>query len=164
MADRTAQLGPLSRLGDNGDLLLAGGVFALLAIMLVPMPPFAIDALITTSITSSLLLFLSVLSVRRPVDLSAFPILLLVTTVFRLALNVATTRAVLLHGSESSGAAGRIIESMGQFVVGGNAIVGAVVFVILIVINFVVITKGAGRVAEVAARFTLDAMPGKQMA
>jgi flagellar biosynthesis protein FlhA len=148
----------------QGDLLLAGGVFALLAIMLMPLPPLAIDMLITLSIAASLLLFLSVLSVRRPVDLSDFPILLLVTTVFRLALNVATTRAVLLHGDEGSHAAGNIIEAMGHFVVGGNAIVGAVVFAILIIINFVVITKGAGRVAEVAARFTLDAMPGKQMA
>jgi flagellar biosynthesis protein FlhA len=169
MSDRattaTNSWGPrFQRLAEQGDLLLAGGVFGLLAIMLVPLPPFAIDALITASITISLLLFLSVLSVRRPVDLSAFPILLLVTTVFRLALNVATTRAVLLGGGESMGAAGQIIAAMGSFVVGGNVIVGAVVFVILIVINFVVISKGAGRVAEVAARFTLDAMPGKQMA
>ncbi|MEZ4235187.1 MAG: flagellar biosynthesis protein FlhA [Myxococcota bacterium] len=152
------------RIAAQGDMLLAGGVFALLAIMLLPLPPFAIDFLITSSITASLLLFLSVLTVRRPVDLSSFPILLLVSTVFRLALNVATTRAVLLHGAEGTYAAGRIISAMGQFVIGGNTIVGAVVFGILIVINFVVITKGAGRVAEVSARFTLDAMPGKQMA
>ncbi|MEQ1506046.1 MAG: flagellar biosynthesis protein FlhA, partial [Myxococcota bacterium] len=153
----------IQKLTAQGDLVLAGGVFALLAIMLVPLPGFAIDGLITASIAASLLLFLSVLSVRRPVDLSAFPILLLVTTVFRLALNVATTRAVLLHGAEGHYAAGRIIAAMGEFVIGGNYIVGAVVFTILIVINFVVVTKGAGRVAEVAARFTLDAMPGKQM-
>jgi flagellar biosynthesis protein FlhA len=164
MPPRPERLSWFRAVAAQGDLLLAGGVFALLAIMLLPLPPFAIDLLITTSITVSLLLFLSVLTVRRPVDLSSFPILLLVSTVFRLALNVATTRAVLLHGADGSHAAGRIIEAMGAFVVGGNTIVGAVVFVILIVINFVVITKGAGRVAEVAARFTLDAMPGKQMA
>jgi flagellar biosynthesis protein FlhA len=166
MSDRAAPSwsSRLDRLRDHGDLLLAGGVFGLLAIMLVPLPPFAIDALIVASISVSLLLFLSVLSVKRPVELSAFPILLLVTTVFRLALNVATTRAVLLGGGESMGAAGQVIAAMGEFVVGGNVIVGAVVFVILVVINFVVISKGSGRVAEVAARFTLDAMPGKQMA
>jgi flagellar biosynthesis protein FlhA len=166
MSDRAAPSlsSRLGRLRDYGDLFLAGGVFGLLAIMLVPLPPFAIDALIVTSISASLLLFLSVLSVRRPVELSQFPILLLVTTVFRLALNVATTRAVLLYGGDSPAAAGQVIAAMGEFVVGGNVIVGAVVFVILIVINFVVISKGAGRVAEVAARFTLDAMPGKQMA
>lgn len=165
MATRTEALPSwMSRLADQGDLLLASGVFGLLGIMLIPLPPWAIDILITFSISGSLLLFLSVLSVRRPVELSSFPILILVSTVFRLALNIATTRAVLLHGAENPAAAGNIIRAMGEFVVGGNTIVGAVVFTILIVINFVVITKGAGRVAEVAARFTLDAMPGKQMA
>ncbi|MEQ1567719.1 MAG: flagellar biosynthesis protein FlhA [Myxococcota bacterium] len=164
MSTRTEPTTWFQAVAAQGDMLLAGGVFALLAIMLMPLPPLAIDVLITASVAVSLLLFLSVLSVRRPVDLSSFPILLLVTTVFRLALNVATTRAILLHGSEGGHAAGQIIEAMGHFVIGGNLIVGAVVFAILIVINFVVITKGAGRVAEVSARFTLDAMPGKQMA
>ena len=163
MATQTAP--PLGiRLAEQGDVVLAGGVFALLGIMLMPLPPWAIDVLITGSIGISLLMFLAGLSVRRSVELSSFPVVLLVTTVFRLALNIATTRAVLLHGAEGHGAAGQIIGAMGMFVVGGNAIVGAVVFTILVVINFVVITKGAGRVAEVAARFTLDAMPGKQMA
>ncbi len=160
----TARPTLLDRLSGQGDVILGAGVFLLLAIMLVPLPPWAIDVLITCSISIALLMFLAVLSVRRAVELSAFPILLLVTTVFRLALGVGTTRAVLLHGAEGHDAAGAIIGAMGRFVVGGNTIVGAVVFTILIVINFVVITKGAGRVAEVAARFTLDAMPGKQMA
>ncbi len=154
----------LARLRSQGDFLLAGGVFALMAIMVVPLPTIILDVLLAFSISASLLLFLSVLYVKKPVELSVFPTVILVMTVFRLALNVATTRLILLNGANGSDAAGRIIEAFGHFVIGGNAIVGLVVFTILIVINFVVITKGAGRVAEVAARFTLDAMPGKQMA
>jgi flagellar biosynthesis protein FlhA len=164
MASKNPPVPFMDTLAAQGDLLLAGGVFGLLAIMLMPLPPWALDLLVTLSVGASLLLFLSVLSVKRPVDLSAFPILLLVTTVFRLALNVATTRAILLNGADHRNAAGSIISAMGEFVLGGNTLVGVVVFAILVVINFVVITKGAGRVAEVAARFTLDAMPGKQMA
>jgi flagellar biosynthesis protein FlhA len=154
----------IDRIRDQGDFLLAGGVFGLMAIMIVPLPTAILDLLLAVSITASLLLFLSVLYVKKPVELSVFPTVILVMTVFRLALNVATTRLILLNGAQGSDAAGRIVEAFGHFVIGGNAIVGLVVFTILIVINFVVITKGAGRVAEVAARFTLDAMPGKQMA
>lgn len=154
----------MDRIRAQGDFLLAGGVLGLLAIMLVPLPPVLLDMLLAASIALSLFLFLGALYAKKPVDFSVFPTVLLVATVFRLALNVASTRLILLNGAEGSDAAGRIIQSFGQFVVGGNYVVGAIIFVILVVINFVVITKGSGRVAEVAARFTLDALPGKQMA
>ncbi len=154
----------LSRLREQGDFLLAAGVIGLLGIMLVPLPPVLLDLLLASSIGLSLLLFLGALYARKPVEFSVFPTVLLVATVFRLALNVASTRLILLQGSNGTHAAGSVIESFGQFVVGGNYVVGAIVFTILVVINFVVVTKGSGRVAEVAARFTLDALPGKQMA
>jgi len=154
----------LARIQEHGDVMLAGAVFGLLAIMVVPLPAFLLDMLLATSIALAILLFLGAMYSDKPVEFSVFPTLLLVATVFRLALNVASTRLILLHGSEGLGAAGKIIESFGQFVVGGNFVVGGIVFVILVLINFVVITKGSGRVAEVGARFTLDAMPGKQMA
>ncbi|MFN7142304.1 MAG: flagellar biosynthesis protein FlhA [Myxococcota bacterium] len=159
---------PLAALFDpirkNGDVAMAVGVFGMLAILIVPLPPLLLDLCLALSITISLLVFLISLYVRRPVEFSSFPILLLITTIFRLSLNVASTRLILLHGSEGTSAAGHVIEAFGQFVVGGNYVVGFILFCILLVINFLVITKGAGRVAEVAARFTLDALPGKQMA
>jgi flagellar biosynthesis protein FlhA len=148
----------------NGDVALAVGVFGMLAILMVPLPPFILDIFLALSITLSLLIFLVSLYVNKPVDFSAFPIVLLITTIFRLSLNVASTRLILLHGAEGTGAAGHVIEAFGNFVIGGNYVVGFILFCILLVINFLVITKGAGRVAEVAARFTLDALPGKQMA
>ncbi len=154
----------LNTLRERGDYLLASALVALLAIMLVPLPPFVLDLLLTTSIGLSLLLFMGSLYAEKPARFSVFPTILLIVTVFRLALNVASTRLILMNGANGTSSAGAIIESFGQFVVGGNYVVGAVVFTILVVINFVVITKGAGRIAEVAARFTLDAMPGKQMA
>jgi flagellar biosynthesis protein FlhA len=154
----------LKRLQSNGDILLAAAVLGLLVIMLAPMPSWLLDLLLAGSIGLSLLLFLTTIYTRKPVDFSLFPTLLLVATVYRLALNVASTRLILLGGHEGPSAAGQVIEAFGQFVIGGSFAVGLVIFTILVVINFVVITKGAGRVAEVAARFTLDAMPGKQMA
>jgi flagellar biosynthesis protein FlhA len=154
----------LSRIGRHGDLLLALAVFGLMFLMIVPVPTPVLDMLLATSIAFSVLLFLGALYARKPVEFSVFPTMLLVATVFRLALNVASTRRILLDGSTGPDAAGRIIEAFGQFVVGGDYVVGAIVFTILVVINFIVVTKGAGRVAEVSARFTLDAMPGKQMA
>lgn len=154
----------MQRLSSNGDYLLAASVLGLLVIMLAPMPAWLLDILLAGSIGLSLMLFLTTLSMKRPVDFTLFPSLLLVATVFRLSLNVASTRLILLGGSAGTDAAGKIIEAFGQFVVGGSFAVGLVVFTILVIINFVVITKGAGRVAEVAARFTLDALPGKQMA
>ena len=149
----------------NGDLLMAMGLVGILVLMIVPLPAFVIDIFLTMSIAVSLVLLLTATYATKPLDFSVFPSLLLTLTLFRLALNVASTRLVLMHGPEQgTAAAGVIIKSFGEFVVGGNYAVGIVIFVILVVINFVVITKGAGRVAEVAARFTLDAMPGKQMA
>jgi flagellar biosynthesis protein FlhA len=139
-------------------------VLAVLAMIVVPLPPLALDALFTLSIAASLVVLLAVVYVKRPLDFSIFPTVLLLVTLFRLALNVASTRVVLLHGHEGHDAAGQVIASFGAFVVGGSFAVGIIVFAILTIINFIVITKGATRVSEVAARFTLDALPGKQMA
>src|SRR3954466_11107767 len=154
----------LDRVAKNSDLLLAMGLVSILAVMIVPMPTFMLDLFLSLGIAMSIVLLLTAVYATRALDFSIFPSLLLITTLFRLALNVATTRVILLHGSETgTSAAGDVIRSFGEFVVGGNYAVGLVIFIILVIINFVVITKGAGRVAEVAARFTLDAMPGKQM-
>lgn len=154
----------LDRISKNSDLGLAIGLVAILAVMVVPMPRFLLDILLSMGIAFSVVLLLTSVYATRALDFSIFPSLLLITTLFRLSLNVATTRLILLHGAEDGvSAAGEVIRSFGEFVVGGNYAVGIVIFVILVIINFTVITKGAGRVAEVAARFTLDAMPGKQM-
>ncbi|MEI6106375.1 MAG: flagellar biosynthesis protein FlhA [Opitutae bacterium] len=143
----------------RADLLLAAGLFGTVLMLVVPVPPFLIDALLALSIGLSLLVLLAILYVKDPPEFSGFPTMLLTLTLFRLALNICSTRQIL-----GNGYAGQIIESFGHFVIQGNYIVGAVVFLILVIINFVVITKGAGRIAEVSARFTLDALPGKQMA
>ncbi len=148
---------------QNTDLLIAFGLLLILMVMLIPMPPMILDLTLSFSLAVSLLILLVSIYVTKALDFSVFPSLLLITTLFRLALNVATTRVILTHGHQGTKAAGDVIEAFGNFVVGNNYVVGFVVFVILVVINFVVITKGSGRVAEVAARFTLDAMPGKQM-
>jgi flagellar biosynthesis protein FlhA len=140
------------------------GVMAVLAMIIVPLPPIALDVLFTFNIALSLIVVMAVFYVLRPLDFGIFPTVLLLATLLRLALNVASTRVVLLHGHTGSHAAGKVIESFGEFVIGGNYAVGVVVFVILTIVNFVVVTKGAGRISEVSARFTLDAMPGKQMA
>ncbi len=149
----------LKNLFRQGDLWLVGGIFGTILVLIFPVPPLLLDLLLTVSIAMALLILLIILYVEEPADFAGFPTLLLFVTLFRLALNVASTRLILLDGY-----AGHIIEAFGNFVVRGNYIVGLVVFAILVLINFVVITKGAGRIAEVAARFTLDAMPGKQMA
>jgi flagellar biosynthesis protein FlhA len=140
------------------------GVLAILAMVILPLPPLALDVLFTFNIALSLVVMMAVFYVARPLEFGVFPSVLLLTTLLRLALNVASTRVVLMHGHTGTGAAGKVIESFGEFVVGGNYAVGVVVFIILTIINFVVVTKGAGRISEVTARFTLDAMPGKQMA
>ncbi len=152
--------------GRFGQRQLAGPILILLilAMMVLPLPAFVLDLFFTFNIAMSIIVMLVALSVIKPLEFSVFPTVLLVTTLLRLSLNVASTRVVLLEGHTGPAAAGRVIEAFGHFLVGGNYAVGLVVFTILVVINFVVITKGAGRVAEVAARFTLDAMPGKQMA
>ena len=147
----------------GGELLAAAGVLGVLAILIVPVPPAGMDALLALNIGVSVLMLLVALGLQRPVEFSVFPSLLLIVTLFRLSLNVATTRLILLHGSEGAGAAGHVVEAFGRFAVGGSLVVGGVVFLILLVVNFAVITKGSGRVSEVAARFTLDALPGKQM-
>jgi flagellar biosynthesis protein FlhA len=148
----------------SGQTAVGVALVGLLAVMVLPLPPLALDLLLATSFSLSLVVFLAALQVERPVEFSVFPTLLLVLTLLRLSLNVASTRVILLHGDQGPQAAGSVIAAFGQFVVGGNYVVGFVVFLILVIINFVVITKGAGRIAEVAARFVLDAMPGKQMA
>ncbi|MGB5233818.1 MAG: flagellar biosynthesis protein FlhA [Candidatus Macondimonas sp.] len=139
-------------------------VMLMLAMLMLPLPAPLLDALFTFNITLSLVILLATLYVLRPLDLGVFPSVLLITTLLRLALNVASTRVILLHGHDGPDAAGQVIEAFGNFVIGGNYAVGLVVFSILVIVNFVVITKGAGRISEVAARFTLDALPGKQMA
>jgi flagellar biosynthesis protein FlhA len=149
----------LARLFRNGDLLLTFGLLGTILLMILPVSPFLLDGFLSISIALSILVLLVILYVREPADFTAFPTLLLFVTLYRLSLNIASTRLILLDGY-----AGHIIETFGNFVVRGNYVVGLVVFFILVVINFIVITKGAGRIAEVAARFTLDAMPGKQMA
>ncbi len=157
-------------LGKNtANLLRSGlgvplGVLAILMMVMLPLPPVALDVLFTFNIALSLVVLMAVFYVARPLEFGVFPSVLLMATLLRLALNVASTRVVLMHGHTGTGAAGKVIESFGEFVVGGNYAVGVVVFIILTVINFVVVTKGAGRISEVTARFTLDAMPGKQMA
>jgi len=154
------KLSELNRMGLGGPFLL----MAMLAMMVVPLAPFILDIFFTFNIALSLVVLLAVIYSQRPLELAAFPTVILIATLLRLSLNVASTRVVLLHGHTGPDAAGKVIESFGDFVVGGNYTVGFVVFAILVVINFVVITKGAGRISEVTARFTLDAMPGKQMA
>lgn len=139
-------------------------VISLLGMMIVPLPPIALDLFFTLNICLSIIIVLVSVYAQRPLDFVIFPTIILISTLFRLALNVASTRIVLLEGHTGTGAAGQVIESFGEFVIGGNYAVGLVVFAILVIINFVVVTKGAGRVSEVSARFTLDAMPGKQMA
>ncbi|AOV16643.1 flagellar biosynthesis protein FlhA [Acidihalobacter aeolianus] len=150
----------LARFGLGVPIVL----LAMLAMITLPLPPFALDVLFTFNIALSMVVVLVTVYTRRPLDFAVFPTVLLVATLLRLALNVASTRVVLLNGYTGTAAAGHVIEAFGDFVVGGNYAVGLVVFTILVVINFVVVTKGAGRVSEVSARFTLDAMPGKQMA
>src|SRR5574343_229506 len=139
-------------------------IILILAMMVLPLPPFLLDIFFTFNIAISIMVMLVAMYVKKPLDFSSFPTVLLVTTLLRLSLNVASARQVMLEGHSGPDAAGKVIEAFGHFLVGGNTTVGIVVFISLTVINFVVVTKGAGRIAEVGARFTLDAMPGKQMA
>jgi flagellar biosynthesis protein FlhA len=151
------------KITKNTDLFIAFSLLAILAVMIVPLPPVLLDLALSFSLALSLLILLTAVYVKRALEFTSFPSLLLMTTLFRLGLNVATTRLILSHGHEGPAAAGSVINAFGNFVVGNNYVIGFIVFSILVVINFIVITKGSGRVAEVAARFTLDAMPGKQM-
>ena len=160
----------LQRLGLNNVRSLASGavlpigILALVAMMVLPLPVFLLDTFFVSNILVSLLILMVAMHTQRPLDFSSFPSLLLIATVLRLGLNVASTRIVLSEGHNGPDAAGKVIEAFGEFVISGNYAVGIFVFIILIIINLVVVTRGAGRVSEVSARFTLDAMPGKQMA
>jgi len=163
LANQTQFADRLPFIAKNSDVFMAVAVVGILVFMVIPLPPMLLDLLLSFNITFSLVIILASMYVQRPLELSAFPSILLLATLFRLSLNVASTRIILLHGNEGTQAAGNVIKAFGGFVVGGNYLVGIIVFLILVAINFMVITKGAGRIAEVAARFTLDAMPGKQM-
>ncbi len=151
------------KFAKQGDILLAVGVVVILFVMLIPLPTMFIDFMLSVSISLGLVILVTSMFMQSPLEFSIFPSLLLVTTLLRLALNVATTRSILLHGDEGTSAAGSVIQSFGEFVVGGNYLVGIVIFMILFILNKTVIVAGTTRIAEVAARFTLDAMPGKQM-
>ena len=163
LVKETNYSGPIPVISRNSDVFMAVAVVGILVFMVIPLPTMMLDLLLAFNITCSLVILLAGMYILRPLELSAFPSILLLATLFRLSLNVASTRIILLNGHEGTMAAGKVIKAFGGFVVGGNYVVGIIVFLILVIINFMVITKGAGRIAEVAARFTLDAMPGKQM-
>ena len=148
----------------GSDIGLALGIIALLAVLVVPLPTVLLDFGLAISITASVLVLMVAILLQRPLDFTSFPTLLLITTLLRLSLNVATTRLILAHGHEGPGAAGHVVQAFGGFLMGGDVVIGVILFAILLIVNFMVITKGSGRIAEVAARFSLDAMPGKQMA
>ena len=148
----------------RGDVIMALGVVGIIVLLILPVPALLLDLLLAISITSAVLILMTAILLRRPLEFTAFPTVLLVATLYRLALNIASTRLILGHGHEGVHGAGQIIAAFGNLMMQGNFVIGVVVFIILVIVNFVVITKGSGRIAEVAARFTLDAMPGKQMA
>jgi flagellar biosynthesis protein FlhA len=158
------RLGDIADLLKRGDLALAVGVMTILVVLILPLPPVLLDLFLAVSIILSVLILMTALFIHAPLEFSAFPTVLLIATMLRLALNLASTRLILAHGHEGTSAAGHVIEAFGNFVMSGNFVIGIIVFTILAIVNFVVITKGSGRIAEVAARFNLDAMPGKQMA
>jgi len=158
---------PMHRFGTalrRGDIALAIGVICILIVLILPMPPWLLDISLAISITFSVLILMMTLFIATPLEFSSFPMILLIATILRLSLNLASTRLILAHGHEGTHAAGEVIQAFGGFVMGGNFVIGIIVFAILVIVNFVVITKGSGRIAEVSARFSLDAMPGKQMA
>src|ERR1700690_4133506 len=157
-------LGRARQYAPGSDVGLALGVVALLSVLVLPLPPVLLDLGLALSITASVLVLMVALFLNRPLDFSSFPTLLLLTTLLRLSLNVATTRLILSHGNEGMLAAGHVVAAFGGFLMADNVVIGLILFCILLVVNFMVITKGSGRIAEVAARFSLDSMPGKQMA
>ena len=163
IADQNQSQGNIPAFMKNSDIFMAVSIVGILVFMIIPLPPMMLDVLLSFNITFAIIIVLVVTYILKPLELSSFPSIILLATLFRLSLNIASTRMILLHGNEGTMAAGKVIKAFGSFVVGGNYVVGAIIFLILVIINFVVITKGAGRIAEVAARFTLDAMPGKQM-
>jgi flagellar biosynthesis protein FlhA len=157
-------LGDIARILKRGDLALAFGILTILVVLILPLPSIILDLFLAISITLSILILMTALFIQAPLEFSSFPTILLISTMLRLSLNMASTRLILSRGHEGTAAAGHVIEAFGNFVMGGNFVIGIIVFAILVIVNFVVITKGSGRIAEVAARFHLDAMPGKQMA
>ena len=161
---RLPVIGSLNELSKRGDIALAVGVITILVVLILPLPPVLLDFALAISIIFSVLILMTALFIHTPLEFSAFPTVLLIATMLRLALNLASTRLILARGHEGTAAAGHVIEAFGNFVMSGNFVIGIIVFTILVIVNFVVITKGSGRIAEVAARFNLDAMPGKQMA
>ncbi len=156
--------GEITAVLRRGDILLAVGVLTILVVLILPLPPILLDFSLAISIIFAVLILMTALFIQAPLEFSSFPTVLLIATMLRLALNLASTRLILAHGHEGTAAAGHVIEAFGNFVMAGNFVIGVIVFTILVIVNFVVITKGSGRIAEVAARFNLDAMPGKQMA
>ena len=149
---------------ERSDISLALAVVCILMVLFLPMPSWLLDFSLAISITFSVMVLMTSLFISRPLEFSSFPTVLLISTMLRLSLNVASTRLILTNGHEGTAAAGHVIETFGNFVMGGNFVIGIIVFTVLLIVNFMVITKGSGRIAEVAARFSLDAMPGKQMA
>src|SRR5882672_7599647 len=164
------QAGPQSALNavreylKNGEIALAIGILAILVLLLIPLPAWLLDVSLSFSITFSILILMTSVFIRKPLEFSSFPTVLLISTMLRVALNLASTRLILARGNEGTDAAGYVIQAFGRLITQGNFVIGIIIFAILVLVNFIVITKGAGRIAEVAARFTLDAMPGKQMA
>ena len=156
--------GIATAIGKRGDIIMALGVVAILVVLILPMPKWMLDIALAFSITFSVLILMTALFISRPLEFNSFPTVLLIATMIRLSLNLASTRLILANGHEGTDAAGQVIQAFGGFVMGGNFVIGIIVFAILVIVNFIVITKGSGRIAEVSARFTLDAMPGKQMA
>ncbi len=163
-ASRFLTLGEIGNILKRGDLALAFGILTILVVLILPLPSIVLDLFLAISITLSILILMTSLFIQAPLEFSSFPTILLISTMLRLSLNLASTRLILSRGHEGTDAAGHVIEAFGNFVMGGNFVIGIIVFAILVIVNFVVITKGSGRIAEVAARFHLDAMPGKQMA
>ncbi|HEY6830973.1 MAG TPA: flagellar biosynthesis protein FlhA [Pseudolabrys sp.] len=161
---KVPSLGEIGAFVKRGDIALAMGVLTILVVLILPLPPLLLDLALAISIIFSVLILMTALFIHTPLEFSAFPTVLLISTMLRLSLNLASTRLILAHGHEGTDAAGHVIQAFGQFVMSGNFVIGIIVFTILVIVNFVVITKGSGRIAEVAARFHLDAMPGKQMA
>ena len=157
-------LATLQELVKRSDLALAVGIMAILVVLIVPLPPWLLDVCLAFSLSLAILILMTGVFIRKPLEFSSFPTVLLISTMMRLALNLASTRLILGHGSSGTASAGYVIQAFGKLVMQGNFVIGLIVFAILVIVNFVVITKGSGRIAEVAARFTLDAMPGKQMA
>src|SRR5690242_11856863 len=157
-------LGSLPGLLKRSDLGLAIGIMAILIVLILPLPTWLLDIALAFSLALSILILMTCVFIRKPLEFSSFPAVLLITTMMRLALNLASTRLILSHGSEGTDASGYVIQAFGKLIMQGNFVIGLIVFAILVIVNFVVITKGSGRIAEVAARFSLDAMPGKQMA